>query len=75
MSKAVVWSQKGCQYCDTAIALLKSRGCEVEERKIAEGKWTKQDLVAAVPNARSVPQIFINDRHIGGYNDLVNILQ
>lgn len=75
MNKAIVWSQQGCQYCDTTIALLKARGCEVEERKIATGKWTKKDLLDEVPSARSVPQIFIDGKHIGGYNDLVNILQ
>lgn len=75
MSKAIVWSQKGCQFCGTAIALLKARGCTVEERKIGDGEWTKKDLLDAAPNARSVPQIFIDDKYIGGYNNLVDLLQ
>ena len=75
MNNAIVWGQKNCQYCDTATAVLKARGIEVEERKVGEGQWTKQDLIAAVPTARSVPQVFIDGKYIGGYHDLVNILQ
>ena len=75
MTKAIIWSQKGCQYCETAKTLLETRGVDVEERKIGEGTWTKNDLINAVPNARSVPQIFIDGKYIGGYNNLVDVLQ
>lgn len=75
MNKAIIWSQQGCQYCDTAKAVLKARGVEIEERRIGEGTWTKNDLINAVPTARSVPQIFIDSKYVGGYNDLIDILQ
>jgi glutaredoxin len=67
--KAVVWSKYHCPYCDKAKALLKMRGVEFEERKIGDG-YTKEELLEAVPNARTVPQIFINDQLIGGYTEL-----
>jgi glutaredoxin 3 len=67
--KAIVWSQSQCSYCEQAKSLLTSKGVEYEERKIGEG-WTKQQLLEAVPTARSVPQIFIDDRFIGGFTDL-----
>lgn len=67
--KAIVWSQSQCSYCEQAKSLLTSKGIEYEERKIGEG-WTKQQLLEAVPTARSVPQIFIDDRFIGGFTDL-----
>lgn len=67
--KAVVWSKYHCPYCDQAKALLESKGIEFEERKIGDG-WTKEELLEAVPTARSVPQIFINDQLIGGFNEL-----
>ena len=67
--KAVVWSKYHCPYCDKAKALLKMRGVEFEERKIGDG-YTKEELLEAVPNARTVPQIFIDDQLIGGYIEL-----
>ena len=67
--KAIVWSKYNCPYCDQAKALLKQRGIEFEERKIGDG-WTKEDLLEAVPTARTVPQIFLNDELIGGFTEL-----
>lgn len=75
MNNAIVWGQKGCQFCDTAVAVLKARGVEVEERKIGEGKWTKFDFANAFPKARTIPQIVIDGVHIGGYRELVDELQ
>lgn len=67
--KAVVWSKYHCTFCDQAKMLLKQNGIEYEERKIGDG-WTKEELLEQVPTARSVPQIFMNGNHIGGYNEL-----
>lgn len=67
--KAIVWSKYQCPYCDQAKALLNSKGIQFEERKIGDG-WTKEDLLEAVPTARTVPQIFLDDQLIGGFNEL-----
>jgi glutaredoxin 3 len=67
--KAVVWSKYNCPYCDQAKALLKQRGIEFEERKIGDG-WTKEDLLEEVPTARTVPQIFLDEKLIGGFTEL-----
>jgi glutaredoxin-related protein len=67
--KAIVWSKSACPYCEQAKSLLKNRGIEFEERKIGDG-YLKEDLLAAVPNARTVPQIFLDDKLIGGYTEL-----
>ena len=67
--KAVVWSKPDCPYCTQATQFLESKGIEVEERKIGSG-YTKEDLLEAVPNARAVPQIFLDNQHIGGFADL-----
>lgn len=73
--KAIVWSKTPCPYCDQAKALLKQRGIEYEERNITEGTWTRENLLEAVPNARTVPQIFIGEQLIGGFNELRQHLQ
>lgn len=72
--KATVWSKYNCPYCDQAKALLTQKGIEFEERKIGDG-WTKEDLLEAVPTARTVPQIFLNEELVGGFNELRNYLQ
>ena len=72
--KAVVWSKLDCPYCVQAKELLGHKGYEVEVRTLGSG-WTIDQLMEAVPGARSVPQIFINDEFVGGYKDLVTKLQ
>ena len=67
--KAVIWSKYHCPYCDQAKALLKSKNIEFEERKIGDG-YTKEELLEAVPTARTVPQIFLDDKLIGGFTEL-----
>ena len=67
--KAIVWSKDQCTYCDQAKALLKSRNIEFEERNIMHG-WTREQLLEAVPNARTVPQIFLDDQLVGGFTEL-----
>lgn len=67
--KAIVWSKYHCPYCDQAKALLKQKGIEFEERKIGDG-YTREDLLEAVPDARTVPQIFLDDKLIGGFTEL-----
>lgn len=72
--KAIIWSKYHCPYCDKAKLLLKMKGVEFEERKIGDG-YTKEELLEAVPNARTVPQIFIDDQLIGGYTELEQYFQ
>ena len=67
--KAIVWSKYNCPYCDQAKALLTMKGIAFEERKIGDG-YTKEDLLEAVPTARSVPQIFLDEQLIGGFTEL-----
>jgi glutaredoxin 3 len=67
--KAVVWSKPACPSCAKAKNLLKNKGIEYEEKNIAEGH-NIQDLLELVPNARTMPQIWLNEEHIGGYDQL-----
>jgi glutaredoxin len=72
--KATVWSKDHCPFCDQAKSLLKMKGIEFEERKIGDG-YTKEELLEAVPTARTVPQIFIDEQLIGGFTELKQHLQ
>jgi glutaredoxin 3 len=67
---AVVWSKDQCGNCVMAKNLLRNQGVEFEERNISQGPWTKEQLLEAVPNARTLPQIFLDGNLIGGYDQL-----
>ena len=72
--KNIVWSKENCPHCEQSKSLLKLHDIPFEERKIGQD-WTKEQLLEAVPTARSVPQIFLYGEYIGGYADLDNYLQ
>jgi glutaredoxin len=67
--KAIIWSKENCTFCVQAKQLLESKGIEFEERKIGKA-WTKEQLLEAVPTARTVPQIFLDEQYVGGYQEL-----
>lgn len=67
--KAIIWSKYHCTFCDQAKQLMNQKGIEFEERRIGDG-WTKEELLEAVPSARTVPQIFIDEEYVGGYTEL-----
>ena len=69
MTQAVVWSKYHCPYCDQAKALLDLHGITYEERRIGDG-FTREDLLEAVPTAKTVPQIFLDGELVGGYTEL-----
>jgi len=72
---ATVWSKDGCTHCEQAKGLLSLRGIEFEERNITAGIWTREQLLEAVPTARTLPQIFLGDNYIGGFDELRQHLQ
>lgn len=71
--KAVIWSTSTCSFCKQAKTLLDKHNIPYEERLIGN-TWTKEQLLEVVPNARTVPQIFLDDIYVGGYTELVSHL-
>jgi glutaredoxin 3 len=67
--KAIVWSKDFCPFCVQAKTLLESRGIEYEERNVSLD-WTREQLLEAVPNARTLPQIFLDEELVGGFTEL-----
>ena len=72
--QAVVWSKDSCPFCVQAKALLESKGIKFEERNVSKD-WTREQLLAAVPTARTLPQIFLDDKLVGGFTELRKHLQ
>lgn len=76
MKTAVIWTQDDCKYCLMAKQLLLKNDYVYIEKKIGQGNaYTKKDLLAEVPEARTVPQIFFRGKYIGGYEELAKILK
>jgi glutaredoxin 3 len=75
VKSAIIWSNVNCTFCEQAKSLLKANGIDYEERNLASGVWSREQLLEVVPTARTVPQIFINDNYIGGFTELRNYLQ
>lgn len=69
-NKTIVWSKNHCGYCVRAKELLTKHGVYFEERNMSEGEWTTQQLLEVAPGVRTMPQIFMDGKHIGGFDDL-----
>lgn len=72
--KAIIWSKENCPYCVQAKNLLKLKDIAYEERNISTSNWTKEQLLEAVPTARTLPQIFLDDTYVGGFVELKKTL-
>ena len=59
-----------CPYCVRAKSLFKKKGVEVEEVDVMMDLGARQEMEAKTGGARSVPQIFIGDTHVGGCDEL-----
>ena len=65
-----IYTQWGCPYCVRAKALLDSKGVAYTEHDITMTTSKRAEMRTRAPNARTVPQIFIDDTAIGGCDDL-----
>jgi glutaredoxin len=72
--KNIIWSKDNCSFCSKAKILLQNRNIPFEERNISN-EWTKEQLLEAVPNAKTVPQIFLWDKYVGGYDSLLEYIE
>ena len=70
MASVIIYSKQGCPYCDRAKMLLGKKGVSFEEIRV-DLDAKQLDIMIKKSQRRSVPQIFINDRSIGGFDDLV----
>lgn len=62
----VIYSKANCPNCVSAKQLLKSKGLEFSECDLTNDPVRQAELFAAYPDARQMPQIFINQQRVGG---------
>ncbi|AKJ69250.1 glutaredoxin [Pandoraea thiooxydans] len=70
MAKVVMYSTQVCPYCQMAERLLRSRGVEHVEKILIDKEPGRREEMMSRTGRRTVPQVYIDDRHIGGYDDL-----
>ena len=70
LPEITIYSTGWCPYCERARALLERKGLLFQEIKIDEDNTQRDLMLARSGGRRTVPQIFIGDRHVGGYDDL-----
>jgi len=69
-----IYGKTNCPWCDRAKDLASRYGFKYEYFDIGRKQYY-DELKEAVPDLKSVPQIFWYDRHIGGYNELVSEIE
>lgn len=75
MAKVTMYSTTVCPFCTRAEMLLKQRGVSEIDKIFIDRDPTQRDLMMERTQRRTVPQIFIDDKHIGGYDDLAALDQ
>ena len=70
MAKIEIYTKAFCPYCSRALALLSGKGAEYEEFDITMGGPKRAEMLERANGRTTVPQIFIDGKHIGGSDDL-----
>jgi glutaredoxin 3 len=73
LAKVEIYTKMTCPYCVRAKRLLADRRAEVVEYAVDMGGDKKGEMIQRAGGRTTVPQIFINDRHIGGCDDLFEL--
>ena len=71
--KVDIYTKFGCGFCVRAKRLLDEKGVDYEEFDITMGGPKRDEMLERAPGARTVPQIFIGDTHVGGSDDLATL--
>jgi glutaredoxin 3 len=73
MSNVVLYTKAYCPFCQRALALLNSKGVQYTNFDIGAKPELRAKMITKAGGASTVPQIFINDEHIGGCDDMMAI--
>lgn len=69
MAKVEIYTTRWCPYCHAAKSLLEQKGVAYREVD-AQDPQVRSQMVERAHGRRTVPQIFIGDAHVGGYDDM-----
>lgn len=71
MAKVTIYTRAFCPYCTRAVKLLSDKGADFTEIDAGMNAAKKQEMIQRANGARTFPQIFIGERHIGGCDDMM----
>jgi len=69
-TKVTIYTGPLCSYCDAAKRLLARNNIQYKEINIANIDGAMDEMLKKANGKRTVPQIFINDKHIGGFDEI-----
>ena len=70
MTRIVLYTTPFCGYCRAAKRLLTDKALDFEEIDVSSDHDKRAEMIDRARGARTVPQIFIHRRHVGGYDEL-----
>ena len=73
MTKVEIYTKGHCPYCHRAKALLEQKGVIYQEFKVDQQPTLRDEMIGRANGGYTVPQIFINDEHIGGCDELYQL--
>ncbi|MEL6365775.1 MAG: glutaredoxin 3 [Pseudomonadota bacterium] len=71
MAGVTLYTKPMCPYCVRAVGLLREKGVEFEEISAAYDAQKREEMLQRSNGARTYPQIFIGDAHVGGSDELM----
>jgi glutaredoxin 3 len=71
MTRVEIYTTAICPYCVSAKNFLKQKGLGYDEVRVDLDPARRDEMLTRSAGRRTVPQIFINDVHVGGFDDLV----
>ena len=73
MAKVEIYSSALCGFCRAAKQVLTSKGVEFEEYSVDREPLVHEEMMKRAGGRTSVPQIFIDDAHVGGFDDMMEL--
>jgi glutaredoxin 3 len=70
MTSVVIYTRQFCGYCSAAKALLANKGVDFVEHDATGNPELRAEMIQKARGGSTFPQIFINDKHVGGCDDL-----
>ena len=71
--KITIYTSDNCAFCHSAKVIFKEKKLKFKEINISKDDKLKNEMIKKSNGIMTVPQIFINSKHIGGYEELINL--
>ena len=71
--KIIIYTSDNCSFCHSAKEIFKEKKLKFKEINISKDGKLKNEMIKKSNGMMTVPQIFVNSKHIGGYEDLINL--